>query len=132
MIEASTNVMRQRILISLALAILGFYALLSVHRARAAAERLQLARQEQMEMQRLLDGIQQLSLAPRIAADDARIRSPEFRFVTLPPLTTCHPASNWNSAICQWKWTTFASEYHRSSRPQGECLTGPFPFRIDS
>jgi len=71
MIEASTNVMRQRILISLALAILGFYALLSVRRARAAAERLQLARQEQMEMQRLLDEIQQLSLAPRIAADDA-------------------------------------------------------------
>ena len=69
--EAPTEVMRRRVLILIALAMLGLYALLSVRGARAAAERLQLARQDQREIQRLLDEIQQLSLAPRIAADDA-------------------------------------------------------------
>ena len=66
--DASKETMRQRILIGIALSILGIYAFVSFTGARSAADRLSQVQDDLQELERKLSEIERLSEAPKIAA----------------------------------------------------------------
>ena len=66
--DASRTVMRQRVLIAVALGILAIYAIFSIRDASSADKRLRLAHEDLNEVRQKLQEIDQLSTAPSIAA----------------------------------------------------------------
>ncbi|TWT98404.1 hypothetical protein [Stieleria varia] len=67
------NVSRNRVLMAIALTLLGVYALMSFLGVNSSLDRLQDAESDLVELNRKLDDIRQLSSAPRIAAFDLEL-----------------------------------------------------------
>ena len=73
--NSARQIARQRILIAVALVLLGIYAVYSVLSSRSAQARLSAARMDLQEIENKLDDIARLKKAPKVAA--LKLESPE-------------------------------------------------------